>query len=67
MRPHLSILIWMILLSMLVTPPLWAADKEEAPAPFVTPELVAPKPASAVMGWVDSRQFKSLMVAGSCL
>ena len=60
MRPHLSILIWMILLSMLVTPPLWAAEEDEEPAPFVTPELVVPEPASAVMGWVDSRELQSL-------
>ena len=37
MRPHLSILIWMILLSMLVTPPLWAAEEDEAACALCDP------------------------------
>ncbi|WP_435218144.1 glycoside hydrolase family 2 TIM barrel-domain containing protein [Luminiphilus sp. nBUS_07] len=60
MGKHLGTLIWAVLLSMLAANPLWAAEEDEEPAPFVTPELVVPEPASAVMGWVDSREAQSL-------
>ena len=60
MRRHVGTLIWAVLLSMLAANPLWAAEQKEESAPFVTPELVVPEPASAVMGWVDSRELQSL-------
>ena len=60
MGKHLGTLIWVVLLSMLAANPLWAAEEDEEPAPFVTPELVVPEPASAVMGWIDSRELQSL-------
>lgn len=60
MGKHLGTLIWVLLLSMLAANPLWAAEEDEEPAPFVTPELVVPEPASAVMGWIDSRELQSL-------